>query len=204
MSLDFAAPDPKPHRQWAIYHGAIRDHRGSVNLEPIEHFDLNRTIFGTLRGALPRFITRRRIAQRARWTPEILQEIQHSFQALRTQIPPEVVHPQLVQFLREHCDFSSEHADGSFWEHLYFGYEYCQHHYSQHSPRVMLLHSILGTGTNTFAMPAHKMPQLRALVTEFEWRHIEAFPSLLRLLYEGSFSMPSTKPTSRRDCAAIE
>ena len=56
-------------------------------------------------------------------------------------------------------------------------------HYPEVSPLVLLLHSILGTGTNTFAMPAEKIPALRALLTDFEWRHVEAFPSVLRLLY---------------------
>ena len=49
----------------------------------------------------------------------------------------------------------------------------------------MLLHSILGTGTNTFAMTADKIPALQALVSADEWAHIEAFPSVLRLLYAG-------------------
>jgi hypothetical protein len=47
----------------------------------------------------------------------------------------------------------------------------------------MLLHSILGTGTNTFAMTADKIDTLRAHLTPFEWTHVEAFPSILRLLY---------------------
>jgi hypothetical protein len=47
----------------------------------------------------------------------------------------------------------------------------------------MFLHSILGTGTNTFAMPAAQIDALRGLVTEFEFQQIEAFPSVLRLLY---------------------
>jgi hypothetical protein len=59
-------------------------------------------------------------------------------------------------------------------------------HYPQRSPLVMLLHSILGTGTNTFAMPAEKIPALRPLMTPFEWTHTEAFPSVLRLLYAAS------------------
>ena len=38
----------------------------------------------------------------------------------------------------------------------------------------MLLHSILGTGTNTFAMAANKIPKLRSMLTEFEMLHVEA------------------------------
>jgi hypothetical protein len=50
---------------------------------------------------------------------------------------------------------------------------------------VLLLHSILGTGTNTFAMDKSKIPALRELMTPFDWTHVEAFPSVLRLLYSG-------------------
>jgi hypothetical protein len=56
-------------------------------------------------------------------------------------------------------------------------------HYPERSPLV--LHSILGTGTNTFAMDKAKIPALRERVTPFEWTQIEAFPSVLRLLYAG-------------------
>ena len=85
----------------------------------------------------------------------------------------------------EECDFDVEHADGSFLDHLYFGFEYTVQHYPQRSPLVMLLHSILGTGTNTFAMTADKIPALKALLDPFDWTHVEAFPSILRLLYSG-------------------
>jgi len=34
-------------------------------------------------------------------------------------------------------------------------------------------------------MPAQKIPALQALVDPMEWLHIEAFPSVLRLLYSG-------------------
>ena len=34
-------------------------------------------------------------------------------------------------------------------------------------------------------MDKAKIPQLRALITPFEWTHVEAFPSVLRLLYAG-------------------
>ena len=91
--------------------------------------------------------------------------------------------PELLRFMVEECDFDVEHADGSFLDHLYFCFEYGVAHYPQRSPLVLLLHSILGTGTKTFAMPAEKIPQLRPLMTEFEWRQTEAFPSVLRLLY---------------------
>ncbi len=85
----------------------------------------------------------------------------------------------------EACDFSMEHADGSFLEHLVFCHHYAARHYPVHSPNVALLHSILGTATNTFPMEVGKLPALMALLTEFEARHVQAFPSILRLLYNG-------------------
>ena len=95
-----------------------------------------------------------------------------------------VVDPALLRFMVEECDFDVEHADGSFLDHLYFCFEYSLQHFPDRSPIVMLLHSILGTGTNTFAMEAEKIPALRALMDDFEWVHVEAFPSILRLLYD--------------------
>ena len=47
---------------------------------------------------------------------------------------------------------------------VHHGFEYTVQHYAQQSALVMLLHSILGTGTNTFAMKADKIPALRELM----------------------------------------
>jgi hypothetical protein len=99
----------------------------------------------------------------------------------------------------EECDFDVEHADGSFLDHLYFCYEYTHHHLPNRSALVMLLHSILGTGTNTFAMEAEKIPLLQSLVTKEEWLHIESFPSILRLLYEGKLTEQLWENSDRLD-----
>lgn len=186
MSQPPHAPRHKPHREWAICHGSVRDHRGSVEIRPIPDFDLDQTIFGSIKGTLERRMTSRRLGQSVHWKPEIRQEIEQDFERLRQAHPPAPVDEELLRFLSERCNFNAEHADGSFWEHLYFGYEYSLHHFPQHSARVMLLHSILGTGTNTFAMKAELIPELRKHLTPFEWRHIEAFPSVLRLLYQNT------------------
>jgi hypothetical protein len=111
--------------------------------------------------------------------------VQTDYEAAVAGLELPVVDPTLLAFLAEECDFDVEHADGSFLDHLYFGYEYCTKHYTGGSPLVMLLHSILGTGTNTFAMKAEKIPKLQALLPASDWVQIEAFPSLLRLLYSG-------------------
>ena len=55
---------------------------------------------------------------------------------------------------------------------------------------MALLHSILGTATNTFAVDAGKIPKLKALLTEFEAIHVETFPSILLLLYNNDKSRP--------------
>jgi hypothetical protein len=91
------------------------------------------------------------------------------------------------KFMLEHCDFSCEHADGSFLDHLIFCREYAARHYEAASgaPRVMLLHSIMGVGTNCFPMSIDKLPTLAKLCAPHEMAHIEAFPSVLRLLVHG-------------------
>eukprot|EP00439_Symbiodinium_sp_Y106_P010187 s9182_g1.t1 len=80
-----------------------------------------------------------------------------------------------------------EHADGSFLDHLQFCYEYCAAHFKGHSPRVLFLHSIMGVGTNYFPMKLELVPKLQTLVSDEEFKHIEAFPSILRLLLHFDF-----------------
>ena len=177
-------PVPTMQRKAAIVHGAAMDHTGKVNVTPIPNFDLDQTIFKTLEGRLPRFVIKSRIAKEVSWAPSASAEVEAAFDATRTEHPLPAVDPDLLRFMVDECDFDVEHADGSFLDHLYFCFEYSHVHYPEHSPVVMLLHSILGTGTNTFAMETEKIPAFRDLVNEFEWTHIEAFPSVLRLLYD--------------------
>ena len=49
----------------------------------------------------------------------------------------------------------------------------------------MLLHSIMGVGTNLFPMEKKKSGALAKLITEDEMAHVQAFPSVLRLLVHG-------------------
>ena len=170
-------------RKAAIAHGGVRDHAGSVSVSAIDDFDLNRTIFNTLEGRLPRFVIQTRIAKAVTWSDPVSQRVEEAYRAKSAESALPEVSPDLLRFLVEECDFDVEHADGSFLDHLYFCYEYTHLYLPNHSPLVMLLHSILGTGTNTFAMSADKIPALKALMSDFEWRHVAAFPSILRLLY---------------------
>lgn len=179
-------PEPTFQRKAAIAYGSALDHTGAVVVEPIPNFDLDRTIFQTLEGKAARYVMRKRVGKDVRWFAESADKVQQAYDRARAthELPP--VSPELMRFMVEECDFDVEHADGSFLDHLYFCYEYSVQHYPQHSPLVMLLHSILGTGTNTFAMPASKIDALQKLMTPFEWIHTEAFPSVLRLLYAGN------------------
>lgn len=178
-------PDPTILRKAAIVAGGVSDHKGRVRIEHLKGFDLNRTIFQTLKGTLPRFLMKWRVARDVHWPADESTSIANAYAKVRTEVALPDVSRELIEFLIAECDFDVEHAEGSFLDHLYFGFEYCVQHYPQYSPMVMLLHSILGTGTNTFAMEAAKIPQLKALITDFEFCHVEAFPSVLRLLYVG-------------------
>ncbi len=179
-------PDPTFLRKAAIVNGGVVDHSGSVFIEPIPDFDLDRTIFQTLKGALPRFVQKSRIAKEVFWKDHVASQIQQSYDRIRENVELPEISSDLLTFLVKECDFDVEHAEGSFLDHLYFGFEYCTQHYKEQSPMVMLLHSILGTGTNTFAMKAEKIPELESLINDFEFRQTEAFPSVLRLLYNGT------------------
>jgi hypothetical protein len=184
MQRDTERPDPTPQRKAAIATGAVRDHAGAVTVRSIPDFDLDKTIFQTLEGRAQRFVMRSRVGKSVDWAPEAEARVQRAYDEARAARPLPPIDPALLRFMVDACDFDVEHADGSFLDHLYFCFEYTVAHYPGQSPVVMLLHSILGTGTNTFAMTADKIPALRALVGQKEWVHIEAFPSILRLLYD--------------------
>ena len=62
----------------------------------------------------------------------------------------------------------------TFMDHLQFVTEYSEKHFQGRSPRVLLLHSIMGVLTNIFPMDIAKIPTLQGLCTEFEMIHIQA------------------------------
>jgi len=166
-------------RQAAIVKGGITDHQGEVMVVRDPDFDLDKTIFQTLEGLLPRAMIKRDIGVIAYWNDTAIQRISNEFSQIERPIS---IGQSLTEFMTSECNFCMEHADGSFMDHLTFCHDYCAVHYKQHSPRVLLLHSILGVGTNYFPMEAEKIPQLAELLTPFEMKHVEAFPSILRLL----------------------
>jgi hypothetical protein len=120
------------------------------------------------------------------FTSDAQAEIESAF-ASRPRIPPPD-DDDLHRFMLEECDFSTEHADGSFLEHLHFCRDYGALHlraYGHRSPRVLLLHSICGVGTNCFPMRAEQLPELAALLDADEYAQVTAFPTVLRLLVHG-------------------
>ena len=195
-------PDPTTQRKAAIARGAALEHTGKVVIEPIPNFDLDRTIFKTLEGNAARYVMTTRVGKEASWDTAAAQAVQTEYAAARAAHPLPAVSTELMNFLVSECDFNVEHADGSFLDHLYFCFEYSAQHYTRHSPLVMLLHSILGTGTNTFAMTADKIPALRPLMTPWEWTQVEAFPSVLRLLYAGPLRQELRENAHRADAIA--
>lgn len=176
-----------PHslqRKAAIAWGKGTDHSGDVQVVPMEHFDMSKTIFKTLEGKLPRIVMEAKIANTVYWNDEVATRIEEAYRENTKESPVPEVDAKLIDFMVKECDFDLEHADGSFLDHLLFCHEYSAKHYPEQSPNVLLLHSILGTATNNFAMEAHKLPMLRSLLTESEALHIEAFPSVFRLIYD--------------------
>ena len=87
-------------------------------------------------------------------------EVEAAYHEAAAAAPVPAIDQRLIDFMVTECDFSMEHSDGTFLEHLVFCHDYAARYYPEHSPNVALLHSILGTATNTFAMEAAKIPLL--------------------------------------------
>ena len=177
-----ATPPHSTQRKALIASGKCTDHCGKVVIVPINDFNLDKTIFTTLEGALPRMVIEAKIAKTVYWNDKSASQIDQAYRNAKEECPVPPIDRALIDFMANECDFSMEHADGTFLEHLLFCHEYSAKHFPDYSPIPMFLHSILGTGTNTFAMEAHKVPKLAEFLTDFEMLHIEAFPAFLRLL----------------------
>ena len=169
-------------RKAAIAWGKCIDHQGLVTVSPIPNFNLDKTIFTTLEGTLPRMVIEAKIAKSVSWNNARAEEIEEAYTEVRSRNNIPDVRTDLVDFMMKECDFNMEHADGSFLDHLLFCHDYSALYFPEQSPTIQLLHSILGTATNTFAMKAQKIPALYALLSEEEKTHVEAFPSILRLI----------------------
>lgn len=173
-------------RKAAISGGGAFDHAGRVQVERMTNFDMSRTIFGALEG-LPKLFMTEKLAKEPAWDANVAAQVEAEYAEAEAAQPAPKIDQRLIDFMVAECDFSMEHADGTFLEHLVFCHDYAARYYPEHSANVALLHSILGTATNTFAMDAAKIPQLKALLTDFEALHVEVFPSTLRLFYNADF-----------------
>ncbi len=173
-------------RKAAIAAGGAVDHAGRVKVVPMDDFDMTKTIFGALEG-LPKVFMEEKIAKEPVWNSDATQAVELAYGTFAAANPAPPVDQTLVDFMVNECDFSMEHADGSFLEHLVFCHDYAARYYPDHSANVALLHSILGTATNTFAMDVDKLPALKERLTDFEAEQVELFPSILRVFYDGFF-----------------
>lgn len=186
-SVPFGILDVRRRAQLAL--GRAMDHGSDVTRSWLTKFDLNRTIFHSVDSFLARLFLYQRLAVELYWSDRAVEQIQRAYEKadadLKLKLCPIQLRPEqpLLDFMATECNFSMEHADGSFLDHLRFCYEYSQRHY-RHGPsaRILLLHSIMGVGTNFFPMTIEKVPQLKGLLTDAEFTHIEVFPSILRLV----------------------
>ena len=85
-------------RKAAIATGTVRDHAGSVKVSKIPNFDLNRTIFNTLEGRLPRFVIQTRIAKEVEWYAEEQSTINESYTSMTEGGELPDVNPELLKF----------------------------------------------------------------------------------------------------------
>ena len=125
--------------------------RVGVVVSQNESFDLDKTIFASIKSPLTRAILQKKLAITLSWNDHFIDQVHEAMLAIPASVP---VSSDIFDFMRDECDFSCEHADGSFMDHLRFCYDYSAAHFKNQSPRVMLLHSIMGVGTNIFPMEA--------------------------------------------------
>jgi len=91
----------------------------------------------------------------------------------------------LMNFMMK-CDcLDQPHGTGeTFMRHLQVCHDIAYFHYPFESPRVLLMHSFYGFGgVNYFPMPSYTLDSvLPSLLTPREYLHVQAFPSLQRML----------------------
>ncbi|GMI35473.1 hypothetical protein TeGR_g11674 [Tetraparma gracilis] len=183
-SMAITSSDHSLKRKQALALARPFDNAGSVTATVDPSFQLDKTIFKTLPpGSLLEKVQKTKLDTILSWDPSASALIESQFNEISPL--PASGDEDLHAFMAKHADFSSEHADGSFFEHLHFCRDFTALHYPSGSPKVMLMHSIIGVGTNEFPLDVSEIPNLGKLVTAHELRQIEAFPSILRLLVHG-------------------
>lgn len=164
------------------------DHLGHCALLPDPDFSLDSTIFKSVKGPARALMTVK-IGNTPHWDETRAKECRTALEQRLALLSTKVQRPvtdfkmgPILEFMNEHCDFSAEHADGSFLDHLTFCRDYSAMHWPTKSPNILFLHSIMGVGTNFFPMSKDKIPLLQDLLTGDEFGHVAAFPTVLRLL----------------------
>ena len=74
------------------------DHAGDVEVKPTQDFDLNRTIFTTLEGKLPRAVIGAKISKSIFWSDKAIAKIEDAYQTMRSQATIPDVDPRLLDF----------------------------------------------------------------------------------------------------------
>ena len=169
-------------RMHQILAGKPTDHAGEVVILVNEEFDLDATIFGSITSSFLRYFQSQKLGIKLYWSDKITNVVRNAYENIPK--APKYDKP-LVDFMSNDCNFAMEHADGSFMDHLKFCYEYSYKHFPEKSARVLLLHSIMGVGTNFFPMDKSKIGKLQSLINDFEFNQIAMFPTVLRLFYYG-------------------
>jgi hypothetical protein len=115
---------PKVHnlqRKQNLAFGRITDNAGKLKASVIPGFDMRRTIFKTLPpGGVKALFQRSKIDVDYMWDPTLAQEIEAAYAKVQRPLSDDA---PLYNFMIKECDFNAEHADGSFFDHLYFCYD---------------------------------------------------------------------------------
>jgi len=181
-------------RQSILAYGGIKDYGGSVTISH-KPMDLNNTIYKTLEGTVARAVMSSKLSIDLEWDKDVASKIEKDYEP----IPIYLDHNKnLIDFMQNDCNFLCEHNEGSFMDHLQFVYDYGKTYYQEKSPRVLLLHSILGVATNIFPMEVAKEEKLKTMLTLEEMQHIEAFPSILRLILNWNLLMELKECSSEK------
>jgi len=194
MSLAVAADVGKLdlRRKEQIALGRATDHAAEVMLAKIPNFDMDKSIFAEVTGKFARTAMLNKLEWRPFWLDSAADRITEEH-AMVAPAPP--IEGRLMDFINNKCNFKVEHADGSFFDHLKFSYEYTVRNYPGVSAIPSFLHSIMGVGTNYFPMDKSLIPELQGLITKQEFVHVESFPSFLRFVIQR---------TLIRDLAALD
>jgi len=108
-------------RKSAIAQGGAFDLAGQVEVVRLKNLELERTIFGDLKG-LPRMFMAEKLGKDAVWPQSVATAVEDKYSKTSCTAPP--IDQRLVDFMQNECDFSMVHADGSFLEHLVFCHDY--------------------------------------------------------------------------------